>query len=537
MEKISNSSNDDIINQANILLHQGKFEEALILLLPYKNDKFSLPIMTLIGIAYAGCKKPKEAAYHLFSAQQLKEKSYQHVCSELEPYLGSYNLYDVIFKVFKEAFKYQPEDELLYIAYANVLQHTKQSSKAILYIKKCLKFSKKEDWLLNILATIFFEAGKYPQAFKLYKDLEQRNPNNITVLANIASYYNAINDAEQALLYYCKVIMLNPLWPAIRVNYSLCLLKAQYYYQGWAEHEYRLDTPNHTNLPRETLLPTLTKTTDIKGKKILITQEEGLGDTLMYLRFVPELIQRGAIVELWVAETMKGLCERIKGNPIVKIGGEEAPPFDWHCPFISLPRVFSADPNKVKFKPYLTAARKKINFWKKQLPQTQNLKVGIVWGGSPHPSDAYAVMTDNKRSIDLQKLIPLFRSVKNATFISLQMGHHAHEINDLPKNISIFNPMNEVKDMDDTAAIIKNIDLVISVDTSVIHLAGGLGCKAILLDRYDNCWRWISGAEYSPWYPKTRIIRQTRPRIWSDVVQRAISILQEMADKHEPRTT
>ncbi|CAI3924779.1 tetratricopeptide repeat-containing glycosyltransferase family protein [Commensalibacter communis] len=537
MTKISNPSDEDIIHPINILLHQGNFEKALALLLPYKNFKLNQPIMTLLGIAYAGCNQPKEAAYHLCLAQQLKETPYQHSCSELEPYLGSHNLYSLIFKVFEEAFKLQSADELLYIAYANILQHTKQSSKAILYIRKCLIFSKKQDWLLNILATILFEAGKYPQALKIYKYLEQRNEDNVTILANLASYYNAINDTEQALIYYRKAIILSPLWAPIRVNYSLCLLKGQYYYQGWAEHEYRLDTPNHTSLPRETLLPTLTNTTDIQGKKILITQEEGLGDTLMYLRFVPELIKRGAIVELWVAKTMKGLCERIRGKPMVKVGGEEAPFFDWHCPFISLPRALSADPNKHKFIPYLIADRKKINFWKKKLPDTKHLKVGLVWGGSPHPSDAYAVMTDNKRSIELTKLIPLLRSVKNATFISLQMGHHAHEINDLPKDISVFNPMTEVQDMDDTAGIIKNLDLVISVDTSVIHLAGGLGANTILLDRYDNCWRWISGAEYSPWYPKTRIIRQTRPRVWSDVVKKATSLLQEMADKHEQKTT
>lgn len=143
------------------------------------------------------------------------------------------------------------------------------------------------------------------------------------------------------------------------------------------------------------------------------------------------------------------------------------------------------------------------------------------------------MMTDNKRSIPLQKLIPLLRSVKNATFISLQMGDHTDEIHDLPEDVSIFNPMTDVKDMDDTAGIIKNLDLVISVDTSVIHLAGGLGAKAILLDRYDNCWRWISNKKYSPWYPKIRIVRQTHPRIWSDVVKETTSLLQKMANKHE----
>lgn len=533
MKNFSTFPNDDLIKQANLLLHQGEFEKSLNLLLPYKNYKLSQSIMSLIGIAYAGCDYPQEAAYHLCLAQQLKKDPSRHICSELETYLGSYNLYPIIFKVFDKAFTHQPKNELLYIAYASLLQHTKHPAKAILYIKKCLPFSKDKERLLNFLATIFFESGKYTPALKLYNKLEKRNKNNITILANLSSYYNAINDVDQALMYSRKAIMLQPSWAALRVNYSICLLKAQYYHQGWIEHDWRLNTPNHSTLPKETLIPTLTNTMDITGKRILITQEEGLGDTLMYLRFVPELIKRGAIVELWIAETMRDLCKRIKGKPKVKVGGEEAPPFDWHCPFISLPRALSIDPNQDKFTPYLTASRKKIAHWKEKLPQTEHFKVGIVWGGSPHPGDVHAMMTDNKRSISLQKLIPLLRSVPNATFISLQMGHHADEIHDLPKDISLFNPMNDVKDMDDTAGIIKNLDLVISVDTSVIHLAGGLGAKAILLDRYDNCWRWIAGEKYSPWYPKTRIIRQTRPRVWSDVVKEATSLLQKMADKHK----
>lgn len=533
MKNFSTFPDDTLIKEANLLLHQGEFEKSLNMLLPYKNYKLNQSIMTLIGIAYAGCNYPKEAAYHLCIAQQLKDNPQRHICSELEAYLGSYNLYSFIFRVFEKAFLHQPKNELLHIAYADVLQHTKHPAKAILYIKKCLEFSKNKDRLLNILATIFFEAGKYSSAIKLYQELEKRNENNITVLANLSCYYNAINDTNQALMYSRKAIMLQPSWAALRVNYSICLLKAECYHQGWIEHDWRLATPNHSTLPKDKLIPTLTDTMDITGKRILLTQEEGLGDTLMYIRFVPELIRRGAIVELWIAETMKGLCERIKGKPKVKVGGEDPPPFDWHCPFISLPRALSIDPNQEKFTSYLSADRKKVAYWKEILPQTKKFKVGLVWGGSPHPGDVNAMMTDNKRSIPLQKLIPLLRSVKNATFISLQMGDHTDEIHDLPEDVSIFNPMTDVKDMDDTAGIIKNLDLVISVDTSVIHLAGGLGAKAILLDRYDNCWRWISNKKYSPWYPKVRIVRQTHPRIWSDVVKETTSLLQKMANKHE----
>ncbi|MDI2089857.1 tetratricopeptide repeat-containing glycosyltransferase family protein [Commensalibacter oyaizuii] len=524
-----------IFDNANESLVLGDFEQAKHILSPYRHLRQNYQIMILLGIAMAGCHTPKEAAKYLCQAQQLIEKPSTHCCCELEPYLGRHYLHHLIFPVVDEAITLTPNDILLHVAKINILKHSGQFSLAVAHLKKTIcAFPQHTNSLLNNLATLLYETGKYRSAYTLYKTLEDRNPNSFAVIANLAAYYNAINDVEQAFLYYRKAIFINPTLPALRLNYSLCLLKAQQYHQGWIEHEWRLKTPNHSSLPEATLMPSLTHDLDIKGKRILITQEEGLGDTLMYLRFVPELIKRGATVELWVSAVMEGLCRRLEGNPNVKVGGTTPPPFDWHCPFISLPRVLGAVPGKDGAAiPYLRAEPRKIAEWKDKLPKTNCLKIGIAWGGDPHPEDIAANSTDRKRSIPLYKLVPLLQSIKNAQFISLQMGAYAPQIHDLPASIHLFNPMDTVHDMDDTAGIIMNLDVILTVDTSVVHLAGALGKPVILMDRYDNCWRWISGQEYSPWYPNVRIIRQTRPKIWGDVIEKATSILQEMATKHQ----
>lgn len=522
---LSPQQQNQFLHQIDYLFRSGNFSEACKQLTPYQNQDTHLKV--LYGLSLAGIGQTKKAAYHLCQAQKAMPQTQNHCCEKLEHTLGPYNLYHFIFEVFEQAFALTPDDYRLCTAYIQLLHHTGRYAKALSYLKKQYKFSQNKDDILNTIGTLLFEAGKYRTAFKLYKILEHRNPNHFNVLVNLALYYNAINNFHQALLYYRKAIFMHPNLAPLRVNYSLCLLKAQHYHQGWIEHEWRLQTPNHSTLPREKLLPTLTPHCDLKGKKILITQEEGLGDTLMYLRFVPKLIEKGADVELWVHETMQGLCERIKGHPRVKTGGNEVPPYDYHCPFISLPRVLTAVPGQDGERvPYLSADFEKIQIWQRKLPQTNHLKIGLVWGGSPHPGDYSAMTTDRKRSIPLFKFYPLLRTIHNEIFISLQMGPYADEIEELPEDIHILNPMKSVHSMEDTAAIIMNLDVILTVDTSMVHLAGGLGKPTILLDRFDNCWRWISDKEMSPWYPNVHIIRQTQPRIWQDVIQKAILYLQ-----------
>lgn len=509
------------------LFRQGNFQEAYKQLSSYQNPDYNIQI--LLGISLAGIGRTVEAANYLCRAQSYIPNAQQHCCEKLINILGAYNLYAFIFDVFKQALSLTPDHSLLVQAYIHLLYYTGHYAQAIFYLKKQYSSATYKTDILIKIGTILFEAGKYRQTLKLYKNLEKHNPTYFNLLVSLALFYNAINDNQQALFYYRKAILLHPHLTTLRVNYSLCLLKTEHYHQGWIEHEWRLKMPNHSSLPHEKLLPSLSPHLDLKNKKILITQEEGLGDTLMYLRFIPKLIQQGATVELWVHETMQGLCQRIKGSPKVKIGGNEVPPYDYHCPFISLPRVLSAIPEQDGEKiPYLTADPQKIEEWHHQLPQTKRLKIGLVWGGSPHPGDNAAMITDRKRSIPLFKLYPLLRSIKNVSFISLQLGSYADQIHDLPQDINLFNPMPKVQSMEDTAGIIMNLDIILTVDTSIVHLAGGLGKKTILMDRFDHCWRWGSKKNSNPWYPNVHIIRQTQPRIWRDVIESVILYLQNL---------
>jgi len=162
--------------------------------------------------------------------------------------------------------------------------------------------------------------------------------------------------------------------------------------------------------------------------------------------------------------------------------------------------------------------------WSERLPQDGGLRVGLCWAGQARPWLAGFVGLDGRRSTSLATLAPLGQ-VPGVRFVSLQKGHAARE----KARFVLLDLMADVHDFADTAALVANLDLVISVDTSVVHLAGAMGKPVFLLDRYDNCWRWLSGREDSPWYPSLRIFRQQRSGEWEPVIARVATALAAMA--------
>jgi hypothetical protein len=203
------------------------------------------------------------------------------------------------------------------------------------------------------------------------------------------------------------------------------------------------------------------------------------------------------------------------------------PAYDWHCPMMSLPSVFATTLETIPAAiPYLTADPALVASWATRLPNAPGLRIGLVWAGQARPWLPGFATVDTRRSTSLAQFTP-FGRVGGVRFVSLQADAPASEARDPPSGLVLHDPMPLVTDFADTAAIIANLDLVVSVDTSVAHLAGALGKPVFLLDRYDNCWRWLSGRNDSPWYPALRIFRQTKIGEWAPVMQLAAEALAE----------
>jgi hypothetical protein len=274
------------------------------------------------------------------------------------------------------------------------------------------------------------------------------------------------------------------------------------------------------------MLPALSDLPDLAGRTVLAVHEEGFGDTLQFLRYLPLLARRGVRVLMVAPTELTRLLRAVPGIAAVVSDAAELPDYDYHCPFFSLPRAFATTLETIPAAiPYLHADPALAAAWAARLPGAEGaLRVGLVWAGQARPWLSGFTTLDRRRSMTLADFTPLAR-IQGVRFVSLQKGTPAREAATPPPGLDLHDPMGAAKDFADTAAIIANLDLVISVDTAVVHLAGALGKPVFLLDRYDACWRWLSGRDDSPWYPTLRIFRQKRVGEWGPVMRRVAGAL------------
>jgi hypothetical protein len=198
------------------------------------------------------------------------------------------------------------------------------------------------------------------------------------------------------------------------------------------------------------------------------------------------------------------------------------PHFDVHCPLLSLPLIFETKLESIPSQvPYLRADNALTEAWRKRIGAGARLKVGLIWGGWA------SNQIDARRSVPLAAFAPLAQ-VEGAQFYSLQKGVHAEQAKSPPAGMSLIDWSGDLADFADTAALVQNLDLVISVDTAGAHLAGALGKPVWLLNRHESEWRWLLGREDSPWYPTMRIFRQTRPGDWQAVMASICNALRRL---------
>ncbi len=304
----------------------------------------------------------------------------------------------------------------------------------------------------------------------------------------------------------------------IHFNHSAVLLKRGDFRAGWLEYEWRRKTPQNPfrhlafSQPEWDGAP-------LGGRRLLLYAEQGLGDALQFSRFAEVAAARGGQVVLRVYPSLVRLMASLPG--VAEVVSNEAPPpaFDLHLPLMSVPAAIGLGldgiPNRV---PYLSAAPADIALWRGRLARLSGLKVGLAWAGDPRPHDRDAHLLDRRRSLHLDQFAEL-AGIAGLTLVSLQKGDPAAEARTPPGGMVLFDGMDLVTDFADTAALIANLDLVISVDTSVAHLAGALGKPVWILSRFDGCWRWLEEREDSPWYPTARLYRQVSPGHWESVLR------------------
>lgn len=340
--------------------------------------------------------------------------------------------------------------------------------------------------------------------------------NRANILKTLGRYQDAIDDYNRALTINPDIFM-------GKANKGICHLVLGNYTEGWSLFEDR----KPGNLPPEA------KRFDpaqrwhgeaLPDKTLILYNEQGLGDTIQFCRYIPFVKER---VGRLILQIQPPLINWLKAHwPELSFitPDDPLPAHEAQCPLMSLPHIFKTQLNTVPFPGgYLKADKGKTAFWKTRLPQDGKKRIGLVWAGNPDH------MNDHIRSVGIAQLAPLWQ-VPHVHFISLQKGERPlAQLLALPSSVSMMPLGHELNDFSDTAALLKNIDLLISVDTAVLHAAGALGVPAWAMLQYDPDWRWMIGRSDTPWYEKTRLFRQKNFGGWNSVAEEISDALRQLA--------
>jgi Tetratricopeptide repeat len=428
----------------------------------------------------------------------------------------------VVARQYRACLRLAPTDARLRRDFANYLLDNSEPDTAL----TVLRDAPESAVTFNLRGMALAETGKFKEAARCFEGAARMDRDSPAGWSNLGHMLKIEGRFDEALAAYDRAVERAGDDPQIKVNRAIALLHAGRWEAAWRDYEWRFNRPGRVQVSNAPLLPALDQGMRLDGTRVLVWHEEGFGDTLQFVRYLPLLVARGADVTAWVPNPLVRLLRQMPGITIAP-AREGTPAHDMQCPFFSLPRAFGTTTETVPPEPYLAADPALAAAWSARLP-SDGLRAGLVWAGQARPWLQGFTSVDRRRSAGLAAFAPL-AAVRGVRFVSLQAGTPAAQGQEAPAGMELTDPMEAVHDFADTAAIIANLDVVISVDTSVAHLAGAIGKPVFLLDRYDNCWRWLHGRTDSPWYPSMTIFRQPRPGDWGSAMHRVASALGSLA--------
>jgi tetratricopeptide (TPR) repeat protein len=412
----------------------------------------------------------------------------------------------------------------------NVLRELKRYSEALASFEQALKVRSDNAEALSNLGVTLHEMNMFELALASYDRALRVRSDYAEALTNRGITLLELKHFDEALASFDRALTARPDFAEAHCSRALCRMLIGDFDRGWKENEWRWETEHLRKEKRSFAQPLWLGSNEIAGKTMLLHGEQGFGDMIQFCRYVPLVAARGARVILEVPNSLQELMGTLTGSAKIISRGKPLPQFDMHCPLLSLPLAFRTRLESVPSAiPYLRATPSAVRNWNARLGPRNRVSIGLVWSGRPDHKN------DHNRSIELNTLLPLLDC--DATFVSLQWEVRPCDTAVLKDRSDLIQFGGELNDFSDTAAIISNLDLVISVDTSVAHLAGALGKPTWILLPYAPDWRWLLDREDSPWYPTARLFRQSQARTWDDVITRVHDALHHVVANHERHDT
>jgi tetratricopeptide (TPR) repeat protein len=372
------------------------------------------------------------------------------------------------------------------------------------------------------LGVAFQKQGLNTDAIRHFLHTIVLKPNHFEAIVNLAAAYQEELRLDQAAIYYERSLQIKPDSPEAHCNYAVLKLLKGDFPNGWPEFESRWQVGKLRQ--REFAQPAWNGE-PLDGRPILLYAEQGFGDTMQFIRFAPMVQARGGRVITECQPQLKNLLTRTHGIDQLFATGEAVPTFDVRVPLLSLPRIFGTTLETIPAHvPYIHPAPDLVVHWQRALANVRRFRIGINWHGRVGLREAAI------RDIPLG-LFTTLAKVPNVSLISLQKADNNSDLGQQLNQMEILN-LGEIDTVNgafmDTAAIMMNLDLVITSDTSIAHLAGALGVKVWVPLPFVPDWRWLLDRSDSPWYPTMRLFRQKSPGDWAGVfgeIRSALSML------------
>jgi Tfp pilus assembly protein PilF len=466
-------------SQALTLFNQSRHDEALNLLkdlLQY--DPIHFDGNYLMGFILGSCGDSKVALGYLERAIELRPNHLEALINLGNAHLAEKN-YGKALECFSRAIELQNNYGPAYFGKALALAGDHDFSAALIAMKHAVTL--RPDWLVawRELSSLYFHCA---------------NPS----LASEAISKAIALQADPELIF----------------RHALILLADQQWEFGWSLYEYRWKTVQKESIPR-LATPPLLSLNQVQNRTVLIVSEMGLGDILQFARYIPFLINYGARVVLQCPETLKSLLSSVSSNLVIIDPNQAVPDHDYWCPIMSLPKIcfdqLRSPPNSI---PYLRVSTRRNNLWEKRVAKSHRLQVGLVMSGKIRPELDQNVVT--RRSIEIANWTPLLDTPYDFHLLQKDISSGERVICESYSNCNVYDHF--IEDFEDTAALLLQMDLLISIDTSVAHVAGALGQTTWLILPYLTDYRWLLSGDRTPWYPTIKIFRQSRPGDWSSIV-------------------
>ncbi len=477
------------------------------------------------ALAELGEREAAIAAYrHAIAAQPKLLQAYNN----LGNLLSAEGRLDEAIASFRQAVAVKPDYALAWYNLGNALRRRERLAEAIEAYRRALRAKPDYPEVLNNLGNALKEADRLEEAAARLERAVALRPGFAEALNNLGVVLKELNRNDESIRAYRAALAVAPGLADARFGLSLLLLLKGEYLEGWQAYEARWNSIEFPAVHRKLPEP-LWDGESFPGRTLLLHFEQGYGDSLQLLRYVPLAAGRGGRIVLEVQRPLLRLAARFGDVAQVIANGDPRPPYDLQCPLLSLPFAFRTTLDNIPARlPYLHADPRLVEEWRGRLGGGGALKVGLVWAGNPRQK------SEPKRGIGLEPCLPLLR-VDGVRWYSLQAGKRAADAARLaPGALTDLSP--QLSDFAETAAAIANLDLVVTTDTAVAHLSGALARPTWVMLRWSPDWRWHLGRDDNPWYPGCmRLFRQPRRDDWPAVVANVKSALEALVAARRAR--